>query len=65
VSVRTESLGIGSRVQRLGHARDPLGALLQFVDADLDWHTPTTDYRFDDVPVGRLHRVDAIACPRS
>ena len=44
--------------------RTTFGALLQLVDTDLDWHTPTADYCFDDVLAGRVQWVDAIACLR-
>jgi methylmalonyl-CoA/ethylmalonyl-CoA epimerase len=45
--------------------RDTFGALIQFADTDLDWHTPTDDYDFADVLAGRVEWIDAVACLRS
>ena len=44
--------------------RDTFGALLQLVDTDLDWHTPTSEYDFDDVLAARVEWVEAVACLR-
>ena len=44
--------------------RNTFGALVQLVDTDLDWHTPTSDYDFDDVLAGRVEWLEAIACVR-
>ncbi|KLL11953.1 MULTISPECIES: VOC family protein [Protofrankia] len=40
------------------------GALLQFVATDLDWHTPTEEYTFEDVLAAKLVWRDYVACFR-
>ncbi len=40
------------------------GALLQFVATDLDWHTPTEEYTFEDVLAAKLVWHDYVACFR-